>query len=150
MQCTCASCRCDADMTSLQRHNDAITDNTEALWQVQMQTHTCHSHCSISAYVHIAFCKPVAVNDVKSVQHLSNPFLSCLPPIFLFPSIPALLLTLFPSLLASVVVLVESPSPRGPIYKSMFLFLTLDHKVFENCQRLLILQIIRELTILIC
>jgi len=60
----------------------------------------------------------------------------------------------------SVVVLKESPCPRGPIYKSVLVNLSLssnlkslsllsdhksfsfDHKVFENCQGLSILQIV--------
>ena len=43
--------------------------------------------------------------------------------------------------MTSVVVLEESPCPRGPIYESLSLSsdhksLSLDHKVLENCQGL--------------
>jgi len=41
--------------------------------------------------------------------------------------------------ISSVIVLEESPCPRGPIYKS----LSLDHKVLENFQGLRILQTVR-------
>ena len=50
---------------------------------------------------------------------------------------------------ASVAVLEESPCPRGPLCKSLYLdykSLSLDHKVLENCQGHCILHVSREVT----
>jgi len=50
--------------------------------------------------------------------------------------------------ICSVVVLEKSPCPRGPIYKSLSLYLdhkslSLDRKVLKNCQGLHILRTVR-------